>query len=91
MSYSKKVKAGAEPVIVEAERFLVRYAPGPAWIEQAFNDQSLYYAPVHVGEHLMLNGSIRVEPGDWIVKAADGTLSMVKHKIFAASYTELPA
>lgn len=58
----------------------------PDWMIAAFEAQNLYYAPKHVGGHLMLNGETEVPPGDWIVQQPDGSLVAVKAKVFAKGY-----
>lgn len=87
MSYRRK-KDGET---VEALQYLVDIpVPDPEeWVVAAFNDQRLYYAPAHVGKPLMLNGETEVQPTDWIVQQADGSLISVKAKTFARGYEEV--
>ena len=82
MSYRRK-KDGET---VEAVQYVVGTPVPEEWVVAAFNDQRLYYAPAHVGRPLMLNGETEVQPTDWIVQQADGSLIAVKAKTFARGY-----
>lgn len=85
MSFFRK-----RPVIVEAFRF--GFDAQPAWFRGQFNSMSVVIRPNYNGpgqeiaDIRTLEGWMRANRGDWIVKGVRGELYPVKPDIFAETY-----
>jgi len=84
MKYRKK------PIEVEAFRFGEKYDVMPFWIIEASN---MGYIRIDFDEDTAvidtLEGTMTVNPGDWIVKGIKGELYPVKHDIFIETYEDV--
>lgn len=86
MRYRKK------PVVIEAYRPGVDEAPYPDWLNDALADGNVsMVSDAHTGKHLYadiltLEGVMRANHGDWIIRGVQGELYPCKHEIFTATY-----
>ena len=92
MKYRKK------PVVIEAEQLteeialdcLINHKPGPFGVSVSGNfhpgDRKLYsgYAAIRT-----LEGTMRADIGDWIIKGVKGEIYPCKPDIFTATYDEV--
>ena len=77
MKYRKK------PVVIEAWQWLphLEEHPAPAWLAEShhwFDNKNLMIGT--------LEGTMRADPGDWIIKGVKGEIYPCKPDIFAATY-----
>ena len=73
------------PVVVEAFRF--KHDPVPEWLTH-LSGRVVEWKPGHIILRT-LEGDMRADPGDWIVKGVQGEVYPVQHDIFMASYKEV--
>jgi hypothetical protein len=85
MRYRKK------PIVVDAVQWLnkkITVPPGPEWFLEAEESGVIQLA----GTTLFiktLEGEMRAEPGDWIIRGVKGEIYPCKPDIFAATYEEV--
>lgn len=76
-----------KPVVIEAWRC---EAPSkmPPWLYEAMERGDVRFIDGHVSsvEIKTLEGMMRADPGDWIIRGVKGELYPVKPDIFAATY-----
>lgn len=73
------------PVVVEAFQFSGAEIDGPAWAVEAA-EYGVIKLSAGVVAISTLNGILTADPGDWIVRGAEGEIYPVKGDIFAATY-----
>jgi hypothetical protein len=82
------------PVVVEAMRMLsyVDFPQGAAWINA--NGGQARYGQTDPGPAwlsiITLEGAMRVDPGDWIIRGVEGEFYPCKASVFAATYEPEP-
>lgn len=95
------MKFRKKPVVIEAWRNYtgdpeIDGAPGlaislPPWMEQAYLDGSPpYTTPTGALIIRTLEGEMRADVGDWIIRGVKGELYPCKPDIFAATYEPVP-
>lgn len=86
-----------KPVEIEAYEFQSRVGPDtrPAWLMDAVARGDVVFHPARRGPgHLTiktLEGEMRAEVGDWIIRGIKGELYPCKPDIFAATYEPVTA
>jgi hypothetical protein len=74
-----------KPVVIEA--FKVGSADAPPWALDALNAASMSYSAINGKLTIRtLEGDMRADPGDWIIRGVKGELYPCKPDIFAATY-----
>lgn len=81
-----------KPVVVEASQFLSGSEPAPDWLSAAFTSGQAWYQG---GEKpyitiKTLEGVMRADPGDWIIRGVKGELYPCKPDVFEMT-TSLPS
>lgn len=82
------------PVVIEAHRFQVdRITINPGWLADAFEAGTVYYqgGPEPYLTIQTLEGAMRANAGDWIIKGVAGELYPCKPAIFDATYEAVEA
>lgn len=73
-----------KPVVIEAWRFQPHLLSSmPAWIENDWLADESIYIPT-------LEGVMRADVGDWIIKGVKGEVYPCKPDVFAATYEAVP-
>lgn len=100
MSFFRK-----KPIVIEAVQFLSTEWQGdmplvsfdtddslPEWLKSGFFADELFNDPVTPDVLFVktLEGVMKAEPGDWIIKGVKGELYPCKPDIFAATYDAAP-
>ena len=77
-----------KPVVIEAIRFTEsNQVEAVAWMGCAFPERTSEYVVLEINT---LEGTMRVSPGDWIIKGIQGEFYPCKPDIFEATYEEVP-
>ena len=74
-----------KPVVIEAVQ-VGPEIPRPGWFQEAVNRGDIYFevrGPTYINT---LEGVMRAEIGDWIIKGVKGEIYPCKPDIFAATY-----
>ena len=74
-----------KPVVIEAY-CLMGNMERPDWLHKAMHDGSVRFEDGGVGFIQTLEGEMRAEPTDWIIRGVKGELYPCKPDIFAATY-----
>lgn len=86
------MKFRKKPVVIEAFQTGQDGVPMPKWIMDAVRAGTVsIVADANTGQHLYadiktLEGFMRADPGDWIIKGVAGELYPCKDDIFQATY-----
>lgn len=95
------MKFRKKPVVIEAVKFNTPNADGhyslpafsewPEWLHQAVEDTQTVIPTTDghdydVFDIVTLEGTMRVNPGDWIIRGVNGELYPCKPDIFAKTY-----
>jgi len=80
-----------KPVVIEAVRFDDKFLSSkqPVWIETAMFDYVIEVKDNASPKHLTIRtieGIMRCNPGDWIIRGVNGELYPCKHDIFEKTY-----
>ena len=76
-----------KPVVVEAMQFTgSNQVDAAAWMGCAFPERTSEYAVLEINT---LEGTMRVSPGDWIIKGVKGEFYPCKPDIFEGTYEEV--
>jgi hypothetical protein len=78
-----------KPVVIEAWQFEApTFMPQPFWLHNAITSGKIYYQggarPYYTIE--TLEGKMRADAGDWIIRGIKGEIYPCKPDIFAATY-----
>ena len=75
-----------KPIVIEA--WLIAHAsPKPDWVSRAFASDTIDWCPAGDGLYInTLEGHMRGEMGDWLIRGFRGELYACKPDIFAATY-----
>jgi hypothetical protein len=91
MKFRKKpVEVEAEPVADLLHAAACDWQALPTWIRQGYDDAKVLFLSGAV-EIVTLEGVMRGERGDWIIKGIQGELYPCKPDIFAATYEAVEA
>jgi hypothetical protein len=78
-----------KPVVIEAMQFTgSNQVEAAAWMGCSFPERTSEYAVLEINT---LEGTMRVSPGDWIIKGVKGEFYPCKPDIFEATYEAVPA
>ena len=79
-----------KPVEIEAFQFTIPMGDNPpGWLLNALRDQTIVFRAVGSGSYLTigtLEGDMRADQGDWIIRGVKGELYPCKPDIFEATY-----
>lgn len=81
-----------KPVVIEAFQWTGEHdkTEGPEWICEAIRAGSVRFENVGTPQLALLidtlEGTLRADPGDWIIRGVKGELYPCKPDIFAATY-----
>jgi hypothetical protein len=77
-----------KPVVIEAWPNVAPYSNHPEWLLDAVNDGTMWWSGGERGYFTIktLEGEMRADYGDWIIRGVKGELYPCKPDIFAATY-----
>lgn len=77
-----------KPIVIEAWRFAQPHQTKPEWLTSAFNSGIIWYQGGDASYLTIrtLEGDMRAQLGDWIIKGVKGELYPCKNDIFQATY-----
>lgn len=86
------MKFRKKPVVIEAWQFeAVEFMPQPTWLHDAIVRGGVYFQGGETPYYTIktLEGKMRANPGDWIIRGVKGELYPCKPDIFEATYEEM--
>lgn len=88
------MKFRKKPVVIEAARCrdLVAnrdWSALPSWIRKSYDEGGIVFASDHIAI-TTLEGTMRADMDDWIIRGVKGELYPCKPDIFAATYEAVP-